>query len=1212
MPPSSSSGSSSQPYAYWNPLGIGTSVSGAGPALTSNSHQYNGVPYSHNAMSMMGGPSGLSPSYQPSSGSAAMPHFTNASSALNQEPLIRSPEQSEDPNDSTNSSKKRKFPATTGNAADGESDEASPHSKSRHGAVNNGTMGSGGSDDSPVRDDIGRALGQGSADNPKRIKTARACDSCRRKKIRCDVVDDGDPPPGDPNNGNGGLTCAHCRQYGQNHNCTFFLPITETRFKKKREREAEEAAARNAAAASAGGFGGPSGAGSMGRGGLDSPYGSGPSSMISNSQLGPPALPNMVSAAQEWPPQRNHVQRFQQSKWAQGEHGMVSPKSTSMPPSTRGAAGKEAETSSSSGPSTENEAPPDDIRVMGPTSLAYIVHSTAFIPGSAIEAHDLKHSQTFEVGASGDGIIKLNRLRPRNPSSASSGEEDEGVQNIPDTIRGRLAGDVAEKLINSYFEKIGYLFPIITKSEFLHLSRPPPLLFYAICGAAALDRNVPREVLSAVRIGLNAIFKDSDILSVSSANTVKALLILSLHGDIHGSNNVQSGSRMWNRLGVALRMAQDLGLHRDASGRDDLDEYAHFLEQKRRIWGACVTADRLVSVALGHPLAIDLTDCDVRLPSPYEVLRYPTDLPTLPGEERPFGFNTEMLKLSILFGRVQKTIYSPTGLMKASDMEITGLLADIDQWREGLPESLRFNGPSSNPSAGILHLAFSCIQMLFFRVFMRISYSCPQHLKFSLTIERMTSLIRWSRESIDWVEKSGALYLDTMQFVSYALVFCATVQYHSWVRRGDEEGLKALNKLKTVVASNQSEAEAKRDLSLRAKTAETIGLLHEAASGQWAHTASAGNLNPTAGVVNRRTADSVKGIIWRDAPGRPGGGAYEAQEPHLLLSDLPPGTIILSSNRTPALVRSANGWQQVPGSLPEHGSMSSSRRGERGADGGADAKKGVSAHGGNASIDSDSSSSNLPDVSNFTHLGGSVWQDEMGRPVDRRGSGLMVVLPQQMMSPNSAANNNMGGLDFANLTSSNQIPFWNFGSSGALSGMGGTGGGSDGHSSGAGNGQNFNPLLNGNIGHSAASNGLPTFADVNGGDLNKHSNAGLSMGALNAGIGVSGMNGANMMDDSGRMTANGGDPNNAAPSSGNTAASSLGTGFDPMMLNDPLMGMLDWQAWQTYLAPFSGNQQQQQQNSGTGTPSNNVNGRPAAQDNGNSGASRRTTSQASA
>ncbi|CDW99501.1 hypothetical protein [Sporisorium scitamineum] len=54
----------------------------------------------------------------------------------------------------------------------------------------------------------------GSAEKPsgKRIKTARACDSCRRKKIRCDVIDDGGPPLGSLNNGNGGLVCAHCRQ----------------------------------------------------------------------------------------------------------------------------------------------------------------------------------------------------------------------------------------------------------------------------------------------------------------------------------------------------------------------------------------------------------------------------------------------------------------------------------------------------------------------------------------------------------------------------------------------------------------------------------------------------------------------------------------------------------------------------------------------------------------------------------------------------------------------------------------------------------------------------------------------------------------------------------------------------------------------------------------------------------------------------------------
>ncbi|KAJ1309602.1 hypothetical protein OPQ81_006375 [Rhizoctonia solani] len=58
----------------------------------------------------------------------------------------------------------------------------------------------------------------------KRTKTQRACDPCRRKKIRCDILPDTDPP-----------ICQHCKQYS--FNCTFFLPITETRFKKKRMEE---------------------------------------------------------------------------------------------------------------------------------------------------------------------------------------------------------------------------------------------------------------------------------------------------------------------------------------------------------------------------------------------------------------------------------------------------------------------------------------------------------------------------------------------------------------------------------------------------------------------------------------------------------------------------------------------------------------------------------------------------------------------------------------------------------------------------------------------------------------------------------------------------------------------------------------------------------------------------------------------------------------
>lgn len=187
------------------------------------------------------------------------------------------------------------------------------------------------------------------------------------------------------------------------------------------------------------------------------------------------------------------------------------------------------------------------ITPIGPTSIAYIVHSTAFVPGAAIEAHDIKHHQTFEVGASVDGIIKFHKP-PKGPAS-SSGDEEESAT-VPEAIRGRLAGDVAEKLVNTYFEKVAVLFPVITKSEFLALSPPPPLLLYAICGVSALSREVPREVLGAVKVTLNAIFRANDIMSNSSTNRIRALLIMSLHSDLHGSTAVQSGTKCWNRTGV--------------------------------------------------------------------------------------------------------------------------------------------------------------------------------------------------------------------------------------------------------------------------------------------------------------------------------------------------------------------------------------------------------------------------------------------------------------------------------------------------------------------------------------------------------------------------------------------------------------------------------------------------------------------------------------
>jgi len=58
---------------------------------------------------------------------------------------------------------------------------------------------------------------------------------------------------------------------------------------------------------------------------------------------------------------------------------------------------------------------------------------------------------------------------------------------------------------------------------------------------------------------------------------------------------------------------------------------------------------------------------------------------------------------------------------------------------------------------------------------MRISYSCPAHLKFGLTVETWTGLMQLTGEAIDWLDAHERLY-DVWLLIAYAATSCAIVQ----------------------------------------------------------------------------------------------------------------------------------------------------------------------------------------------------------------------------------------------------------------------------------------------------------------------------------------------------------------------------------------------------------------------------------------------------
>lgn len=130
----------------------------------------------------------------------------------------------------------------------------------------------------------------------------------------------------------------------------------------------------------------------------------------------------------------------------------------------------------------------------------------------------------------------------------------------------------------------------------------------------------------------------------------------------------------------------------------------------------------------------------------------------------------------VSFPIVPQTIYGPTGLRHTTDQQLMTLLTDIRAWRANLPPPLRFTGPqTSSFPAGILHIYYTAVNFLFFRVFMRISYQCPAHLQFCLDVETWSALVQWSSEAIDWLDLNDHA-LDTSFTVSYATTSVALVQ----------------------------------------------------------------------------------------------------------------------------------------------------------------------------------------------------------------------------------------------------------------------------------------------------------------------------------------------------------------------------------------------------------------------------------------------------
>ncbi|KAJ6038242.1 fungal-specific transcription factor domain-containing protein [Penicillium canescens] len=202
-----------------------------------------------------------------------------------------------------------------------------------------------------------------------------------------------------------------------------------------------------------------------------------------------------------------------------------------------------------------------------------------------------------------------------------------------------------------------------------------------------------------------------DALDVASLPVVQMLLLTALH-----LQSTMYSSRCWNLVGLAIRVAQSLGLHLDRS--DSISSNQLEREMRRRIWYTCVTLERLMCTTFGRPAMLthsSLVPLPLMVDDEYLLENGEGTQPV--ASKCRIGVFIHSIHLLDILNEVLSSFYPGNGGAQVSttgnhlerstpDMhEMLRLNLKLDQFFESLPRELRLQAPSEN--SGVSTVTFS-------------------------------------------------------------------------------------------------------------------------------------------------------------------------------------------------------------------------------------------------------------------------------------------------------------------------------------------------------------------------------------------------------------------------------------------------------------------------------------------------------------------------
>ncbi|VUC23962.1 unnamed protein product [Clonostachys rosea] len=289
---------------------------------------------------------------------------------------------------------------------------------------------------------------------------------------------------------------------------------------------------------------------------------------------------------------------------------------------------------------------------------------------------------------SASGILLANLLQTcQEPSSATqprpswNANPSQGFQS-PEVLPARVPKNLARNLIQAYCNHDYLCYPF---SSLEKLQQSFDTVYSPTAQSTASDEFIVDIVLAIgtaqvhkynwsgvydAEIHYNrAMMKLGDVMAQGGIVRLQALLFVCQYR--MGSTSRNTTASVWHLIGVAARMCSEMGLHRamtyaqPESAHPSPDIQAQRVESmvmKQRCFWSLVALDRVASIALGRPLAIQLEDIDVDLPDTSNsglLQNYPTPASPLDTPDRleSTAIFIHIVKYRIICGKILNALY---------------------------------------------------------------------------------------------------------------------------------------------------------------------------------------------------------------------------------------------------------------------------------------------------------------------------------------------------------------------------------------------------------------------------------------------------------------------------------------------------------------------------------------------------------------------------